>query len=471
MGLYEFGPFQLDADSLLLLHGGEPEAAVGPKVVETLLALIEHPGQVCTKNELLERIWPEGYVEEANLVQNIHKLRKTLREHWDVDAIETVPRRGYRFVAPVREAERVRTRPHAPVLRRNGAVAAALAAALFAVVVLAGIAVTLAGGHRPVAVAAAPVALSGSGRQSYAIGNYYWNLRTRESVAKSLTYFNQIVQSDPREALGYAALAEANAIMGDHEYGGLKPDVYFNRAHAYAEEALAIDPNSAEAYAALGLIAQDRGQHEEAVADLQRALILDPKNGPAHEWYGINLLERGRLHEALRELRTSENLDPLSVATTAWLGSAAYLNHHFDDAIVYARQAIELSPELGDAYMTMGFAYEARGQYDLAIDAFKRYERTTHCRSGSGAAYLAQAYALSHRMSQAQRELSYAVAHRKNIAPQDLAVAFAAVGHKTIALKLLRHVDGTTWHAIANDPRFDTLRNDEQFRELARRAD
>ena len=70
MSVYEFGPFQLDKDRLLLLHDGEP-VALGPKVVETLLALVEHPGDVLSKSALLDRIWPEGFVEEANLAQNI----------------------------------------------------------------------------------------------------------------------------------------------------------------------------------------------------------------------------------------------------------------------------------------------------------------------------------------------------------------------------------------------------------------
>ncbi|MBV8197661.1 MAG: winged helix-turn-helix domain-containing protein, partial [Candidatus Eremiobacteraeota bacterium] len=64
MSFYLFGPFQLDAERLLLLDRAEP-IALGPKVVETLLALVERPGEVFAKGALLERIWPEGYVDEA----------------------------------------------------------------------------------------------------------------------------------------------------------------------------------------------------------------------------------------------------------------------------------------------------------------------------------------------------------------------------------------------------------------------
>ena len=112
MSVYEFGPFQLDAARLLLLDRGAP-LPIGPKVVETLLALIEHPGEVFPKTDLLARIWPEGYVDEANLAQNIYVLRKMLRARWDVDAIETIPRRGYRFRPPVRLREIARSEPKA----------------------------------------------------------------------------------------------------------------------------------------------------------------------------------------------------------------------------------------------------------------------------------------------------------------------------------------------------------------------
>src|ERR1700730_11218787 len=100
MSIYEFGPFRLNEEQLLLTCAGTP-VALGPKVVETLLALVEHPGDVLAKNVMLDRIWPDGFVEEANLSQNIHVLRKTFRQHACADPIETVPKRGYRFAAPV----------------------------------------------------------------------------------------------------------------------------------------------------------------------------------------------------------------------------------------------------------------------------------------------------------------------------------------------------------------------------------
>src|SRR6202022_804398 len=135
---YEVGPFQLHADQLLLTCAGSP-VALGPKVVETLLALVEHPGEVLAKAALLDRIWPEGFVEEANLAQNVHVLRKTFRAFGSADPIETVPRRGYCLRAPVRRiraaAAPAAVRESGPARRIAGAFAGAAFVALSLVLV------------------------------------------------------------------------------------------------------------------------------------------------------------------------------------------------------------------------------------------------------------------------------------------------------------------------------------------------
>ncbi len=484
MDVYEFGPFHLDVERLLLVHEGEP-VALGPKVVETLLALVEHPGEVLAKAMLLDRIWPEGFVEEANLAQNIYVLRKMLRARWGTDAIETVPRRGYRFTAPVRRAARAALAeapmipdeipalsiPATAVKQREPRVAKArwIAAAASGLAVIAASFVLLAGvvAHRGTTVEA----LSDNGARLYQIGRYYWNLRTRDGVEKSLTYFAQVVDSDPRSAQGYAALADANATMGDYRYGSQTPGVYFARARGYADKALSLDPNSAEAHAALGLIALNEKHMPDAMAELQRAIALDPGYGPAREWYGVALVGGGKLREGFAQLKRAADLDPLSVATTAWLGSTAYYDRRYHDAITYSQQALELSPQRTDALTTIGEAYEAEGNLTRAIEAFKQYAASSSYCHAEGSALLAHAYAIAHRYSEARTELAYARAHARDVDPADLAIAAAAVGDRSVAFALLRrmHAHGT-WMAIIHDARFDSLRDDAEFRQLAQES-
>ena len=101
--LFEFGCFTLDASNRLLLRDGEP-VPLQPKALDTLLLLIERRGEVLTKDELLRQLWPDSFVEESNLSQNIYVLRKTLSQMpGGGELIKTVPKRGYCFIANVRE--------------------------------------------------------------------------------------------------------------------------------------------------------------------------------------------------------------------------------------------------------------------------------------------------------------------------------------------------------------------------------
>src|SRR5215470_8106865 len=96
---YEFGRFRLKPAERVLLREGEP-VPLTPKVFDILVTLVEHGGQVVAKDDLMKRVWPNTFVEEGNLTQNISLLRKALGETpGGVQFIETVPRRGYRFVA------------------------------------------------------------------------------------------------------------------------------------------------------------------------------------------------------------------------------------------------------------------------------------------------------------------------------------------------------------------------------------
>src|SRR3984893_2682972 len=101
-GQYEFGAYRLEAQSRMLFRAGE-HVALPPKVAELLVALVQADGRVLTREERLQLLWPDTVVEEGSLTSHISLLRKALGEGPKAqDFIETLPKRGYRFVASVR---------------------------------------------------------------------------------------------------------------------------------------------------------------------------------------------------------------------------------------------------------------------------------------------------------------------------------------------------------------------------------
>lgn len=101
-GIYEFGPFRLEPTEQRLARGGQ-QVSLAPKAFDLLVYLVENHGRLITKDEVMRAIWPGSFVEEANLTVSISALRKTLGTNSELQYIETVPKKGYRFIAPVKE--------------------------------------------------------------------------------------------------------------------------------------------------------------------------------------------------------------------------------------------------------------------------------------------------------------------------------------------------------------------------------
>jgi eukaryotic-like serine/threonine-protein kinase len=124
--LYAFGPFRLDPSQQLLTEGKQ-KVPLTPKAFRTLLVLVENHGRVIGKDELLTKVWPDVFVEEATLAQNVFTLRKQLGDDRETALyIETVPKRGYRFVAEVQRIDpAARQAPPRPYRFRTAGIAGA----------------------------------------------------------------------------------------------------------------------------------------------------------------------------------------------------------------------------------------------------------------------------------------------------------------------------------------------------------
>jgi DNA-binding winged helix-turn-helix (wHTH) protein/TolB-like protein len=117
--IYDFGPFRYDAGQRLLFRGATT-VPLAPKVAETLRVLLEHQGTVVEKAELMRAVWPDTTVEEIGLARNISQLRKALDDESEaVIYIETLPKRGYRFVGEIRSPDGANDLPGSPPVRRG----------------------------------------------------------------------------------------------------------------------------------------------------------------------------------------------------------------------------------------------------------------------------------------------------------------------------------------------------------------
>ena len=451
---YAIGPFELDAARGVLSLDGEP-LALGPRVVATLTALVERAGDVVTKDEILDRVWTGQDVCESNVSQSVYTLRKVLRDHGLGTAIVTMPRRGYRFTAPVELLAEARLPPifvrRQSVAPPRGLAGRLLTAAFsLALVVLAAVPAARAVPHAP--------QLSAHGAELYRLGRYYWNLRTPAGLAKSTQLFAAVVASDPRSPLGYAGLADADLMIADYQHEHVKPARYFARARTEIRTALALDRDSAVAHASLGMLryAADRDVRGSA-AEFQRAIALDPGYAVAHHWYGTTLFEQGRLADASRELRAAITLEPVSAATGAWLAEASYYSGRYADAIVYSRRALDLDPHRGGALRRLGLAYELAGDLPRAIAAFERLRRIGPDASAAPA-LLAEAYARSGRRQAARAALRDAL--RLHPRDGDTAFAMLALGERKRGLAILARMPTTMYKTpTLTDPRLEPFRS------------
>jgi tetratricopeptide (TPR) repeat protein len=361
------GRLSVDADAQIVSFDDRPLSAP-PKVVELLAALCERRGDVLTKETLIERVWPGGYADDATLWQTVYLARRLLAKTGGAK-IETHPRRGYRIVCEA-----------APSPRRF--LRWITVAAAFVPLLLVMFAVYRAGHHLP-----AP-ALPSRALRADNLGRYYLHQRTVSSVGRAMQELEIVVRDAPDSALGYADLSQAEILRAVQTHRGRQ--AMLERAVTDANNALRIDPQSAIAQTALATAELYRSAPSRNIdAAFRRALTLDDEYAMAHLYYGQFLLNRGDLRNAYAHLRRATDLDPSLGYANVLLAQVAY---HLGDprtAIRYAREALGFgAADKLDTLQTLGYAYAAIGQRQLALHAFRELSVYAPRESAAGIAYV-----------------------------------------------------------------------------------
>jgi TolB-like protein/DNA-binding winged helix-turn-helix (wHTH) protein/Tfp pilus assembly protein PilF len=208
----------------------------------------------------------------------------------------------------------------------------------------------------------------------YLKGRYFWNKRTPEGVKEGEKYFHEAIARDSDFAQAYVGLADAYIFQGG--WGTQPATVVLPRAETAVRQALVLDPDNAEAHAALGLIAMNyEWDWPKAEREYKTALALNPNDAIAHHWYSEYLAAQGRFDEALGELRRAEELDPLSVAIGADRGKILYFARRYGDAITQLNKTLEMDPAFLNSYHWLVRAYLQKGMQSEAQATLDRLRR------------------------------------------------------------------------------------------------
>jgi TolB-like protein/Tfp pilus assembly protein PilF len=305
----------------------------------------------------------------------------------------------------------------------------------------------------------------------YLKGRFFWNKRTGQDLKTACDYFQEAIAIDPRYATAYAGLAESYILIPLFDAGF--PQDYFPKAKAAAERAIELQETSAEAHTALGLLlCFSDVNFAQSEKEFKRAIELNPNYATAHHWYGNALLVAlGRFDEAINENKRAVELDPLSLIINADLGSTFMLARQYDQAIAQLQRTLTLDNKFGYTHWNLGEAFYLRGDTAAAIAEYQKARTLDD--DPQIVALLGRAYADTGKKDQALellRELE-ARATQQFVRGYLIAVVYIGLGDKTKAIDYLEreyqnhdNID-TAW--IRADPMLDPLRGDPRFEAFA----
>ena len=324
--LWEFDCYRVDSERRLLFRGEEP-VQLPAKALDILLVLVQRRGEVVTKDELMKTVWPDAFVEEGNLSQSIHVLRRTLGESVeDHRYIVTVPGRGYRFVAEVREISETDNGPFPkpePIPKKRTGIEE----------LLLWLRTNLRVPKRwiiPLAIAGTMIALA--------------SVKSLPSIARS--YNNRGFQLQQRGQINAAIEAYRLALRLNPGY----PDAHYNLADAYEEIP----------------------DYDKALEEYQRAINADFQFYQAYNNLSrLYILRRRDYGAALRLLDRALNLKPQEPSVLYSLyknyGWANFELHHLGQAEQNLRLAVALNSERGAAHCLLAKVLDAQERAAVAL--------------------------------------------------------------------------------------------------------
>ena len=301
--------------------------------------------------------------------------------------------------------------------------------------------------------------------QLYLRGRFYWNKRTADNLKKSIEYFQQAIAVDPNYALAYAGLADGYALLS--AFGVIPPHEGTPKAREFALKALSLDNSLGEPHATLALKLQDYDyDFAGAEREFKLSIALNPNYATAHQWYG-ELLGLGRFEEAFAEFRRALEIDPLSLPVNWHYGRSLYVARKYDESLAQLKKTVELDATFPGVHVTLAQVYQAKGNYAESVEEYAKFEEL------NGESQNAKVMRESFAKGGWQGFLRVMTAENQHIDSWPVMTFQAELGEKDKAFAVLnkayesRHAD---IQALKVEPLLDPLRNDPRFAELMRRV-
>jgi DNA-binding winged helix-turn-helix (wHTH) protein/Tfp pilus assembly protein PilF len=507
-----FGIFEADLRSGELRRNGS-KVKLQELPFRALRLLLSRPNEVLSREEFRKALWPDDvFVDfDHGISSGINRLRDALGDSAENPIfVETVERRGYRWIAPIRRLasaaedpsntpDEVRVGPrlvepaaqHAteysrrtshrwkwiwvlPVLallsvawnfRPSDRAARANTATRM---VSAG---SASAGSRAAAVHAAA---NPEAEDFYLKGRFYWSKRTPEDLSKAVDYFTQAIVHDSNYAPAYVGLADCYNLL--REYSVMPGSEAYPRALAAARKAVELDDDSSEAHASLAFVSfYGMWDATTAQREFRRAIDLDPKNAAAHHWYATYLMTLRQFPEALEEIERAQALDPTSKSILADRGKILCEAGRRDEGLALLKQMETAEPDFTSPHRYLGSVYLAIGDYPDYLVELKKEALLMH---DDSAVALADAGQKGFTTGGAQGMLRSMLPLQKQLfgqgrfSPYFLAETWSLLGNKREALAYLkadfdRHDE--RFPEVEGDPAFNNLHDEGAYREMVAR--
>jgi DNA-binding winged helix-turn-helix (wHTH) protein/tetratricopeptide (TPR) repeat protein len=303
--------------------------------------------------------------------------------------------------------------------------------------------------------------------EAFLKAHFFMNKLTPEGFDKSIEYFQQAIALDPKYAMAYAGLSDVYMRL---DRGGKAPAEYLPKSRAAVMKALELDETVAYAHSMLGRIAYRYDwDFPRAEREYARARELNPKL--VHNWYAFYLLTMNRVAEAEAEQRKFDAFLPF--VGGSGIAQHFYYTGQYDRALDAINRKLETRPDAPGLHEWLGLVYEQKGRTGEAIEEFQKAISLSQGIDGLGS--LGHAYAVSGKLREAEntlRELDE-LAKQKYVSPFQKAVIYAGLGQNDQALAELEKAyneRSLSPVSLRFDPRLNGLRSEPRFRDFTRRV-